>query len=198
MPRRKKMVSDEQNDNMELETKNTESIIEGLPKTTVDEVLRREIIKLDLGGGDHPAQGYINVDIKYYPEVDLLLDITKLENVFPPESVDGMICRDTLQCFSYTGVRRILSSWRQILKPRSKISIQVYDVNSIVKAFADGEIDFNKFRTLMYGRQRDQFTIFHNCFTEESLTALLERSGFVIQEVLHPTMRIKVVAIKAK
>jgi hypothetical protein len=64
--------------------------------------------------------------------------------------------------------------------------------------FEAGEIDFDKFRTLIYGRQKDQFTSFHNCFTEESLIALLERSGFVIQEVLRPPMRIKVIAIKAK
>ena len=174
-----------------------EPVVEGLPKTTVQEVLKRDIIKLDLGGGDYPAQGYINVDIKYCSQVDLLLDITKLELAFPPQSVDGMTCRDTLQCFSFTDVRRILKSWRQILKPRSKISIQVYDVNAIIKAFEAGEIDFDKFRTLIYGRQKDQFMSFHNCFTEESLIALLE-SGFVIQEVLHPPMRIKVIAIKAK
>jgi len=175
-----------------------ENVVEGIPKLTVEEVLKRDIIKLDLGGGDHPAQGYINVDAKYYPQVDLMLDITKLHEVFPPQSVDGITCRDTLQCFSYVDVRRILKSWRQILKPRSKISIQVYDVNAVVSAFKAGEIDFDKFRSLIYGRQKDEYTFFRNCFTEETLTSLLERSGFAIQEKLNPPMRIKIVAIKVK
>jgi len=175
-----------------------EPIVEGIPRLTVEEVMKKEVIKLDLGGGDHPAQGYINVDIKYYPQVDLLLDITKLHEAFPPKSVDGLTCRDTLQCFSHAQIRRILKNWHITMKPRSKICIQVYDVNEVVRAYSAGEIDFDKFRTVMFGRQKDNYTLFQNCFTEESLIQLLERSGFVIQETLRPPMRIKVIAMKAK
>ena len=175
-----------------------EPVVEGIPKLTVEEVMKKEVIKLDLGGGDHPAQGYINVDIKYYPQVDLLLDITKLHEAFPPKSIDGLTCRDTLQCFSHTEIRRILKNWHTSMKPRSKICVQVYDINEVTRAYAAGEIDFDKFRIVMFGRQKDQHTMFQNCFTEESLIQLLERSGFVIQETLRPPMRIKVIAIKAK
>jgi len=175
-----------------------EPVVEGIPKLTVEEVMKKEVIKLDLGGGDHPAQGYINVDIKYYPQVDLLLDITKLHEAFPPKSIDGLTCRDTLQCFSHTEIRRILKNWHTSMKPRSKICVQVYDINEVTRAYAAGEIDFDKFRVVVFGRQKDQHTIYQNCFTEESLIQLLERSGFVIQETLRPPMRIKVIAIKAK
>lgn len=184
-------------DSQEMEN-TAEPSIEGLPKLTVEEVLKKDVIKLDLGGGDHPAQGYINVDIRYYPQVDLLLDITKLQDFFPPKSIDGITCRDTLQCFSHAEIRRILKNWHTAMKPRSKICVQVYDTNEVVRAYAAGEIDFDKFRTIMFGRQKDQHTTFQNCFTKDSLTLLLERSGFVVQECLNPPMRIKIVAMKAK
>jgi SAM-dependent methyltransferase len=180
------------------ESQSIEPTVEGLPNLTVEEVLRQDVIKLDLGGGDHPAQGYVNVDIQYYSEVDLLLDITKLQEHFPPRSVDAIMCRDTLQCFPHSQVRSILRDWYRLLKPRSRLVVQCYDVNKIVEAYQSGEIDFARFKLLTYGRQKDQYTSFHNCFDETSLVSLIERIGFTIQEVVHPEMRIKVVAIRNK
>lgn len=175
-----------------------EGVIEGLPKKTVDEVLEQDVIKLDLGGGSKPAQGYVNVDIQYYPEVDLLLDITKLQEHFPPRSVDAIMCRDTLQCFKHSEIRGILRDWHRLLKPRSRIVLQCYDIKKIVDAFQEGEIDFERFKLLVYGRQKDEYTCFQNCFDEESLVSLVEKVGFQIQEVLHPEMRTKIVAIREK
>ena len=177
---------------------NDENLQPELPKLTIQEVLKQDVIKLDLGGGDHPAQGYINVDVKYYPQVDLLLDITKLHEHFQSQSVDGMTCRDTLQCFSHADVRKILKSWYQLLKPRGKFIVQVYDIDEIIKALQSEEIGFEKFRSLAYGRQRDEYTVFRNCFTEQSLVDLLEKVGFVVQEVTRPPMRIKILAIREK
>lgn len=175
-----------------------ENVVQGLPRTTLDAVLQQDIIKLDLGGGDHPAEGYVNIDIQYSPQVDLLLDISKLSDYFPPNSVDAIMCRDTLQCFTGTKVRNVLRSWHKALRSRSRLVIQCYDVDAVTKAFQAGEIDFERFRSLMYGRQKNAFTCFHNCFNEKFLVELLERSGFKVQEVSHPPMRIKVVALKVK
>jgi predicted SAM-dependent methyltransferase len=175
-----------------------ENVVQGLPRTTLEEVLQRDIIKLDLGGGDHSVEGYVNIDIQYYPQVDLMLDISKLSEFFPLNSVDAIMCRDTLQCFTSTKVRGVLRSWYKALKPRSRLVIQCYDVDAVVKAFQANEIDFERFRSLMYGRQKNDFTNFHNCFNEKALVELLTRSGFKVQEVSHPTMRIKIVAMKVK
>lgn len=182
----------------EADTNLAENLVEGLPNLTVDEVLEQDVIKLDLGGGSKPAQGYVNVDIQYYPEVDLLLDITKLQEHFPPRSVDAIMCRDTLQCFKHSEIRGILRDWHRLLKPRSRIVLQCYDINKIVDAYAAGDINTERFKLLVYGRQRDQYTCFQNCFDEESFVSLVEKVGFSIQEVLHPEMRVKIVAVREK
>lgn len=170
----------------------------GLPSLTVKEVLEKEVIKLDLGGGNHPAAGYVNVDIQYYPQVDLVLDVSKIDEYFPERSVDAIMCRDTLQCFPYADAKGVLRRWHKILKPRSRFVIQCYDIRQILDQFIKGEIDLNRFKMLTYGRQGDQYTTYRNCFDEEYLTSLLQSVGFTVQEVSHPPVRIKVTAIKDK
>ncbi len=169
---------------------------EGLPTLTVEELLEQDIVKLDLGGGDHPAEGYTNVDIQYYPEVDLIADVMQLDEHFPDRSVDAIMCRDTLQCFPYTDTKGILRRWRKVLKPRSRIVIQVYDIEQVMLAYDNEEIDFERFKGIIYGRQRDEYTTFLNCFNEEYLVELLTSTGFAVQEIVHPPMRVKVVAVR--
>ena len=172
--------------------------IQKVQRMTIDEVLALDLIKLDLGGGDHPAGGYINVDIQDYPQVHLIADVAKLDQLFPLRSVDGMMCRDTLQCFRHTEVKAILKSWHRVLKPRSRMVIQCYDINKIVDDYDDHKIDADRLRAILYGSQKGEYRVFQNCFTEEYLTSLLEATGFDIQEVVHPPMRIKVVATRNK
>ena len=197
-----KKKEQEQEQEFHVDTPEVEKVVEGsvegLPNLTIEEILQQGIIKLDLGGGDHPAQGYLNVDIQYYPQVDLLADVTNLEKIFPARSVDAIMCRDTLQCFPHSHVKGILQSWYRILKPRSRFVVQCYDTKQIVETYQAEGIDFDKFKALMYGKQRNTYTSFHNCFDEESLVSLLERVGFEVQEIVHPEMRIKIVATRAK
>jgi len=172
--------------------------LEGLPNLTVEGVLQKEVVRLDLGGGNKPTEGYINVDIRYYPGVDLILDVTKLDEHFPAKSVDAITCRDTLQCFPYGQIRGILKRWHKVLKPRSRLVVQCYDISQILEQFSKKTIDLNRFKLLVYGKQSDEYTTYRNCFDKEYLVGLLQLSGFVIQEVTHPEMRIKVVAIREK
>jgi predicted SAM-dependent methyltransferase len=175
-----------------------DSKLEGLPGLTVKGVLQKEVVRLDLGGGTKPTEGYVNIDVQYYPGVDLMLDVTKLDEYFPAKSVDAIMCRDTLQCFPYSQIRGILKRWQKVLKPRSRLVIQCYDINQILEQFSKRVIDSNRFKLLVYGKQSNEHTTYRNCFDEEYLVNLLQLSGFTIQEVTHPEMRIKVVAIREK
>jgi len=175
-----------------------DSKLEGLPGLTVEGVLQKEVVRLDLGGGNKPTEGYVNVDIQYYPEVGLILDVTKLDEYFPAKSVDAIMCRDTLQCFPYSQIRGILKRWHKVLKPRSRLVIQCYDIDQILEQFGKKAIDFNRFKLLVYGKQSDEHTTYRNCFDEGYLVNLLQLSGFTVQEVTRPEMRIKVVAIREK
>lgn len=171
-----------------------EPSVEGLPTLTIDEVLQRDIIRLDLGGGEKPSQGYLNVDIQYYPGVDLILDVAKLDEYFPDNSVDALMCRDTLQCFPFPSLRGILNRWHRVLKPGCRIVLQVHDLEQIYVDYEKGALDVGRFRSLMYGNMRDEYRTYHNCFDRQYLEKLLDRVGFDVQEVLYPELRMKVVA----
>lgn len=165
-------------------------------RTDVETILKRKIVKLDIGGGSHPAQGYVNVDIDDLPDVELVLDAKELEEYFPPRSIDGLMCRDTLQCFKHSEVKGVLRQWHKALKPRSKFVLQCYDMDAIVQGYVDEDLDKDHFRRLMYGSQRTEHQVFLNCFDEEYLVKILESIGFVIQDISRPPYRIKIVAIK--
>ena len=166
-----------------------ESTVEGLPTLTVEEVLKQKVIKLDLGGGEKPSQGYLNVDIQYYPGFDLILDARKLDEHFPINSVDAITCRDTLQCFPFTELRGILNRWHGALKPGCRLVLQVHDLDQICVEYEKGTLDVGRFRSLMYGNMRDEYRTYHNCFDREYLVGLLVRVGFEIQEVVYPELR---------
>lgn len=184
-----KSVDDNDGDQEEFKAE-----IEGMPSLTVDEVLDRRIIKLDLGGGEKPSEGYLNVDIQYYPSVDLILDVKHLDDHFPANSVDAITCRDTLQCFPFTELRGILTRWHRVMKPGCRMVLQVHDIEQIMVEYDKGNMDFGRFRSLMYGNMKDENRTFHNCFDRTYLENLLDRTGFDIQEILYPELRMKIVA----
>ncbi len=163
---------------------------------SIKELLKQKVIKLDLGGGDHPAEGYTNVDIDVHPEVQLLLDVRELDKQFPEESVDQMLCRDTLQCFRHTELPELLRKWCKILKPRGKLVIQCYDIDKIIDEYKAGKMPKDKLRRTLYGSQKSEHQVFVNCFDEAYLRGLLTGAGFEIGEVTYPPNRVKIVAVK--
>lgn len=170
--------------------------LEGVANYTVEEVLKKDIIKLDLGGGEKGAEGHLNIDIVYHPGVDLILDARELDVHFPSNSVDAIRCTDTLQCFAFTEVKGVLRRWNKVLKPSCRIVIQVHDIEQIMVEYEKGTFDAGKLRSLLYGNMRDEYRTYHNCFDREYIRKLLEDTGFVIQEITYPELRMKIVAKK--
>lgn len=204
-----------------LEQEEQMNKLEGLPSLTIEEVLERKVIKLDLGGGSKPAQGFINVDIQFFDGVDLILDAAKLDEHFPARSVDKIVCRDTLQCFKFTEIKGILKRWYKVLKPHSQMVLQCYDIKQLVEAYLNGKCECWKagtrsanpdcekcggnatlndarFRAMLFGSLQDEHRTHHNCFDEQYLTKLLTDIGFTVEQVEFPAMRLKIVARKGK
>jgi len=203
------------NNNMEVKM----SQLEGMPRLTLEEILKMDVVKLNLGSGDVVAEGYLSIDIQYSPNVDLIVDISKLHETFPDRSVDAIVCRNTLQCFKYSEIRGVLRSWHRTLKPRSKMVIQCLDFEKLVQAYQETKcecwsaetrsaladcpecqgkatINDTRFRALLFGSLRDEYKTYYNCIDEKYLVRLLESVGFKIVEVLHPDMYLKIVALR--
>jgi hypothetical protein len=57
-------------------------------------------IRLDLGGGQAPQKGFVNIDIRCLPEVDIVHDLEKFPWPIPSESVQFCMASHIIEHFS--------------------------------------------------------------------------------------------------
>ena len=92
-----------------------------------------EGIRLNMGCGPFPMEGFINID--QFPEVnpDLLCDVTKLP--YEPGTVSEIYAGHILEHFRVDEGQKVLRYWLMLLKPGGRISISVPDYDFLVKEY---------------------------------------------------------------
>ncbi len=84
-------------------------------------------IKLDLGGGGNPQPGFVNIDVRKLPEVDIVHDLEKLPWPLPDESVGFMIASHVLEHIDPAQgkfLKFMDECWR-VMKPDAEFMIAV-------------------------------------------------------------------------
>lgn len=99
-------------------------------------------LKLNLGSGNRPIRGYVNLDRKTGQEV-YPLD-------YPDNSADEIRASHVLEHFSYKQTEDILSDWMRVLKPGGVLKVAVPDLELICALVAAGT-DINAQAYLMGG-----------------------------------------------
>lgn len=200
-----------------MSTTSTGSEIAEQGRNIIALLAKQKVVRLDLGGGKNPVEGYLNVDICDFDGVDIVADLRRLDEVFPAKSVDAIMCRDVIPCFKATEIKGVMRRWARVLKPRSRFVLQVLDARQLFEAYAEDRvvapwtvdkiplpgkkkendngdkptIDWDKWKTYLYGPGRDEWTSFHNCYDEPYLRHIVESVGFEIQQVDYPPLRIR-------
>jgi len=92
-----------------------------------------EGVRLNLGCGPFPMQGFTNVD--QFPEVnpDLVCDITALP--YEPGTVSEIYAGHVLEHFMFADGQKALRYWLTLLKPGGLISVVVPDYDFLVKEY---------------------------------------------------------------
>jgi len=149
-------------------------------------------MKLNLGCGDYPIKGYVNIDNR--PGVgDLTEDVFVLPS-FMPGSVDEIVASHVLEHASYDRISGVLQRWCGLLVPRGTIHIAVPDFGKVLSTFyqkyLDGNITWEYFNSRIFGNSdvakqmygpdpADYEVAFHKAvFTKEMLIACLVQAGF--------------------
>lgn len=126
-------------------------------------------LKLDIGGGDHPLDGFVNIDRKVGKEA------------FPLEYADGSVdeihASHVLEHFSYADAKEALKEWNRVLKPGGTLRVAVPDLNKVTKDTSIG--DNATWRFHLMGGQTDPNDFHRSCWTTELLDAHLHEAGFV-------------------
>lgn len=145
---------------------------------------------LHLGCGNVRLPDFCNVDILMTPAVDVISDISKLDN-FKDESIELIYACHVLEHFSHDEAVAVLQRWFEVLKPGGELRVSVPDIDRIVKIYTD---NWQHFQTpgnspwigLLYGGQGDPYDFHKTGFNFCWMKHLLEKVGFAqISEYPH-------------
>jgi predicted SAM-dependent methyltransferase len=133
-------------------------------------------LRLNLGCGHVPREGYINVDQRDLPGVDIIADAGRLP--FEEGSVVEIFSAHTLEHFPQERLRRLLPYWRSLLVPNGAFRAIVPDGQAMLDGIAAGTYPFEEFRMVLFGAQEYEGDFHFNLLTPDSLKSLLEEANF--------------------
>lgn len=164
-------------------TGDKEAIEPTIVATDKVEAARGTGLRLNLGCGHVALDGYINVDRRALPGVDVVADIDRLP--FGKGEVAEICSAHMLEHFPLEQLRReLLPYWISLLGPEGRFRATVPDGAAMARAFVAQEYDFENFRQVTFGGQDYDGDFHFNMFSTESMTALLTEAGFRKVEVV--------------
>jgi GT2 family glycosyltransferase/predicted SAM-dependent methyltransferase len=137
-----------------------------------------DAVRLNLGCGEYPMKGFINVDQFENVHPDLLADATDLP--YGPDSVDEIYCGNMLEHLSWDEGQDALKHWWSILRSGAEISIVVPDFDVLGKAYFDNPsaYELKKLNDLfMYSYVQE--SLHRYFYSADLLKQAIETAGFV-------------------
>ncbi len=133
-------------------------------------------LPINMGCGHKPMTGFVNVDARPLPGVDVAAQVNQL----PFEK--GALCRihseHLLEHFPLETLRRqLLPYWMGLLQSGGVFSAVVPDGEAMLAAHAAGTMDFDTLRKVLYGEQEYEGDFHFTMFSASSLKALFEEAG---------------------
>lgn len=133
-------------------------------------------LKVNIGCGHMPLDGYLNVDQRDLPGIDIVADAGALP--FEQGTVQEIFSAHVLEHFPQQQLRRLLPYWRGLLAPDGIFRAIVPDGEAMLAGVANGSYRFEHFREVLFGSQEYEGDFHFNLLTPDSLTDLLKEAGF--------------------
>lgn len=135
-------------------------------------------LRVNVGCGHVPLDGYVNADMRDLPGVDVVADAASLP--FEPGSVAEIHSAHLLEHFPIEHLRRVvLPHWRGLLRPGGELRAIVPDAEAMLADFAAGQMSFDDLREVTYGLQDYDGDYHFNMFARDQLAALFHEAGLV-------------------
>ncbi len=132
--------------------------------------------KLHLGCGTKILDGFLNIDIRPLPGVDIISTIDHLP-MFEDNSIDLIYCCHVLEHIPRNELGKILAEWRRILKPNGVLRIAVPNFEAVVEHYKI-HADLPKLIGLLYGGQTYKENFHYNIWDFNTLKGVFENAGF--------------------
>lgn len=145
-------------------------------------------LKLNLGCGHIPLDGYLNVDRRALPGVDIVAEIDDLP--VAEGEVDEVHSAHLLEHFPQEQLRReLLPYWRGLIRAGGTFRAVVPDAQAMIHHYEAGTYPYDELREVIYGGQDYDGDFHFNMFTPQSLSTLLAEAGFEDVNVLESGRR---------
>jgi hypothetical protein len=139
-------------------------------------------LRLNIGCGHIPEAGYINIDMRDLPGVDVVAEAGDLP--FDPGSVDEISSAHLVEHFPQEEMRRrLLPYWCHMLKPGGRLRMVTPDGEAMLAGLAQGSCTFEDLREVLFGGQEYEGDFHYNLFTSDSLSRMVKEAGFTAVEV---------------
>jgi hypothetical protein len=138
---------------------------------------RQSGLRLNLGCGHIPLPGYVNVDQRALPNVDIVAEAGDLP--IETGTAQEIFSAHLLEHFPQEELRRrLLPYWHSLLEPGGTFHAVVPDGEAMFAGLAVGTYPFEDFREVLFGGQDYEGDFHYNLFTPKSLSSLLAETGF--------------------
>jgi len=147
------------------------------PRVVNPGALKADELRLNLGAGHIALDGFVNVDMRELPGIDVVAPVNSLP--FAQGTLAEIFSSHTIEHFPELELRRqLLPYWLGLLRPGGVFRAVAPDLEAMSKAFANGDISFEVFRSVAYGGQEYEGDFHFNGFSPASVCALLAEAGF--------------------
>ncbi len=155
----------------------TDEEVKILDQSKVD-AMGEDELRLNLGCGHIALDGYINVDMRELPGVDVVAPVDRLP--FQEGSLAELFSAHMLEHFPLEEMRRkLLPYWVRLLRPGGTFRAVVPDAEAMIRHYESGGMPYEQFREVFFGGQEYEGDFHFNMFTVESLSELLRDTGLV-------------------
>lgn len=145
--------------------------------TTKLELMRENKLRLNLGCGHIALEGYLNIDRRELPSVDIVAEIDSLP--FNENEVDEIFSSHILEHFPQEQLKReLLPYFFKLLKSGGILHAIVPDAKAMIHEYTEGQYHYDDMREVIYGAQDYDGDFHFNMFTPASLSNLLQDAGF--------------------
>jgi len=107
--------------------------------------------KLEIGGGlkNRKSEGYLQMDAKKLPGVDVVGDVNKLP--FKDGELSEIYGHWILEHFAYRDVPNILKEWKRALKDGGLLHLITNNGQAHLEAYLEGVIDVHELNRMLFG-----------------------------------------------
>ena len=139
--------------------------------------------KINVGSGEKPLTGYVNVDFRELPTVDVIADARGLP--FEKETLTEIMSAHLVEHFRQHQLASVvLPHWRGLLKAGGHLRIVCPNWEAMLARVQSGEMNLKDFQTLTFGLQDYSGDDHFAMYTPGSLRELVEDAGFDEVEIL--------------